>query len=445
MITNHGIHQWDVIPGLPDTGGQNVFVNYFTEALADAGFKITIANRGGYAHPNTGEWREGLRYKDDQQRILYLQDSVNQFVRKEDMAEHIPELVDYLEKFLAADGADIDLIISHYWDAAKLGVDYNERRQKRVKHIWAPHSLGAIKKRNVSPERWEELRIDERIEIEQGLIKALDGLAATSSTIRQSLLDDYDCAEDQLLFLPPGIDTDRYYPHRCSDDHRIWDFLAEHSELPPAEIRKRKIVTEISRTDTTKRKDVLIKAFAQAQGEVSDGFLIVSIDTNEEDLAEELKSLIIEKGIKPHTAVVGYVPDILPDIYAVTDIYCTPSIMEGFGMSVQEAAATKVAIVASNKVPFATEYLLDSAEVKIVKYAETRSSNHAFQQGKAAIVVEADEVDGFTQALVTLLSDEKLCRQMGENAYNVTIPRFTWDKVTQEFLEALDEQTDQQK
>jgi hypothetical protein len=27
MITNHGIHEWDPQPGLPDTGGQNLYVN----------------------------------------------------------------------------------------------------------------------------------------------------------------------------------------------------------------------------------------------------------------------------------------------------------------------------------------------------------------------------------------------------------------------------------
>jgi hypothetical protein len=46
MITNHGIHQWQVVPGLPDTGGQNVFVNQFTAALVKLGFRITIINRG---------------------------------------------------------------------------------------------------------------------------------------------------------------------------------------------------------------------------------------------------------------------------------------------------------------------------------------------------------------------------------------------------------------
>ena len=50
MVTNHGIHQWDVIPGLPDTGGQNMFVNQLSATLAWLGFRITIANRGGYPH-----------------------------------------------------------------------------------------------------------------------------------------------------------------------------------------------------------------------------------------------------------------------------------------------------------------------------------------------------------------------------------------------------------
>lgn len=97
MITNHGIHQWQVTPGLPDTGGQNVFVNQFTEALAKLGFRITIVNRGGYPHPVTGEPQRGFRYQDEHQRILYLEDGVNEFVRKEDMDAHSRRRVGFFE------------------------------------------------------------------------------------------------------------------------------------------------------------------------------------------------------------------------------------------------------------------------------------------------------------------------------------------------------------
>lgn len=123
-------------------------------------------------------------------------------------------------------------------------------------------------------------------------------------------------------------------------------------------MQNRKIVTEISRTDTTKLKDVLIKAFAEVHDQVPDSFLVVSIDDSEERLAGKLRDLISEYQLNDHTAVVGYIWDMLPKVYAVTDVYCTPSIMEGFGMSAQEATATKVPIVSSQRVPFVTEYLL---------------------------------------------------------------------------------------
>ena len=85
MITNHGIHQWDVVPGLPDTGGQNVFVNQLSETMTGFSYKVTIINRGGYIHPITGERQRGLHYRDENLRILYLEDGKDEFVRKEDM------------------------------------------------------------------------------------------------------------------------------------------------------------------------------------------------------------------------------------------------------------------------------------------------------------------------------------------------------------------------
>jgi hypothetical protein len=42
MIANHGVHEWEVTPGLPDTGGQNVYVNQFTDALIEQGYRVTI-------------------------------------------------------------------------------------------------------------------------------------------------------------------------------------------------------------------------------------------------------------------------------------------------------------------------------------------------------------------------------------------------------------------
>lgn len=432
MITNHGIHQWQVIPGLPDTGGQNVFVNQFSETLAQLGFKITIVNRGGYLHPTTGELHSGWRYLDARQRILYLDDGLSDFVRKEDMHEQLPQLARALEQALTGEDNPIDLIFSHYWDGAKLGILYNQTFQQPVPHIWTPHSLGAIKKRNMPSERWCDLRIDERIEVERALLLVLDGVVATSSAIEQSLQSDYDYSRPSL-FLPPCVDPDRYHMRAVAEDDPVWQFLAERVGLAPPEVRNRQIVTEISRTDRTKRKDVLLRAFAKVCKQVPNSLLVISIDDRQPELAAELTTLIKALKLSKSVAVVGSVWDLLPTLYAISSVYCTPSIMEGFGMSAEEAAASGVPVVSSHLVPFVTEYLLGSES----EMFDCENASHPLVVGKGAIVVRADDIGGFGCALTLLLSDASLREQMGRHAFSTTIPYFTWKKRVTALLDQI--------
>ena len=445
MITNHGVHEWQVVPGLPDTGGQNVFVNQFSNALAKCGFRITIANRGGYPHPVTGEVQCGLHYADQHQRILYLEDGVDLFIRKEDMHAQIPALVDYLVRYIEREDTHIDLIISHYWDAALIGTKFeaqieterrdqlNNRQTGHIPHFWVPHSLGLLKKTNVAEEKWAGLRIDERITTEMSLINRLDGIVATSSVIQTTLTDDYGYYGPDL-FLPPCVDIDRYQPRVVSDTDPIWTFLSKRTGLPPQKIRHLNIITEISRTDTTKRKDVLIKAFSRMLPDHPESLLVISIDERRPKLAAELRNLIASLDIGGHVAVVGSIWDILPTLYAISDIYCTPSVMEGFGMSAQEAAATSVPVVASNLVPFVVEYLLGGEPEEM----SADSQSNPILVGDGAIVVQADDVDGFALALSVLLGDSPMRRQMGKMAYRATIPYFTWSHRVKVFLEQIE-------
>jgi len=433
MITNHGVHQWDVIPGLPDTGGQNLFVNMFTEALAALGFRITIANRGGYPHPVTGEMHVGLRYKDARQRILYLEDGTPEFVRKEDMDSHTPRLAQFLWDFLESPaGGHVDMVISHYWDGAKIGALVRRNFRTPAQHIWVPHSLGTVKKRNMPPDTWADLRVDERIALEKELIGELDNVAATSPLIRQTLVEDYGVR--QPLFLPPCIDPSHFHPRQIDPEHKIYDFLGRHCGMSAQEARRSRIITEISRTDRTKRKDVLIRAFAKLHARHPDTLLVVSIDSHEEKLHNELWKLIGDLGITPHVAVMGNIWEWLPDLYAVTSVYCSPSVMEGFGMAVQEAAATAVPVVGSHLIPFVTEYLLDGSGEEV----SCDGAQAPLKVGRGAIVVQADDVEGFAGAIEKLLVERDLHDRMGQDAYQITIPRFTWDGMVRRFLESAE-------
>jgi glycosyltransferase involved in cell wall biosynthesis len=345
------------------------------------------------------------------------------------MDDRLHLLCKALEKQMQSENITIDFIISHYWDGAKLGVLYNRGLDKSVKHIWVPHSLGAVKKRNVDRSKWENLRIDERIAIEKNIIQEVDQVAATSTIIRESLIKDYQWST-RPLFLPPCVDTERNFPHEISGEHPIWAFLASHAGLTAEEVRASLIITEVSRTDATKRKDVLIKAFAEVVKDHPESMLVVTIDQTNKELGSELLELIQSLGIEKRTAVLGSVWNELPDIYAVTDIYCTPSVMEGFGMTPQEAAATRVPIVSSQLVPFVNEYLLGekAAEEKLV------DNPTVMKVGEGAIVVPADNVHAFAAAIRKLLSNNELRQQMADKAYKITIPYFTWKNMVKVFL-----------
>jgi len=431
MITNHGVHEWEVTPGLPDTGGQNVYVNQFTEALIEQGYRVTIVNRGGYPHPVTGAAQTGVvSHPSGKARILYIEDGTPAFVRKEDMNEHVPLLASDLHHKLADEGADYDLIVSHYWDAAKIGVALNELAHSEVPHIWVPHSLGALKKRNMDPSTWADLRIDERIAHERALLDRIDGAVATSSAIRDTFVDDY--GYRPRYFLPPCVDPVRYHPRSHDDCAAVWDFLAEQSPYSASELRMRRIVLEISRTDRTKRKDVLIQAYAQVRERIPGTLLVVALDDRGGEPYEEAVALIHELGVERDVITLGSVWEQLPCLYAVAAVYCTPSVMEGFGMSAQEAAAIAVPVVASDLVPFAAEYLLGPAAERL-----DGEPGRELLVGDAAIVVPADDVEGFAHALTMLLSDDALRGQMGRRALEITIPYFTWAHRTRDLLDDL--------
>jgi mannosylfructose-phosphate synthase len=431
MITNHGMHTWEFMPGLPDTGGQNVFVNQFTEVLARLGYKITIVNRGGYKHPITKEMQTGVDYKDKNQRILYIEDDTKEFVRKEDMKDHIPKLTDFLLDFLNSEEVPVDLILSHYWDSALMGIRLNQKVESPITHVWVPHSLGEVKKKNMKPDTWEKLRIDERIETEHTFKDHLDGVAATSTLIRDSLVNDYGFADP--LFLPPCVNPKRFFKRELEPEHDVYQFLSSKTGLPPEEIHKCRIISEISRTDNTKRKDVLLKAFAKAHKSHPDTFLVVAIDEHETGLAGDLRELIRELDIESHVAAIGNEWERLPYLYSATSIYCSPSVMEGFGMAVQEAAATKVPVIGSDKIPFVVEYLLGSD----INDVSIDGSSRTFKEGEGAIVVDADDIEGFASAMEHYLKDETLRKKSGQVAYHITVPYFTWEEMTQRFLRAI--------
>jgi glycosyltransferase involved in cell wall biosynthesis len=102
-------------------------------------------------------------------------------------------------------------------------------------------------------------------------------------------------------------------------------------------------------------------------------------------------------------------------------------------MSAQEAAATQVPVIASHRVPFVTEYLLGDEVDSVTPPGLTEP----LLFGNGAMVIQADDIEGFAYALELMLTDDMLRANMGRRAFHRTIPFFTWPRVTADFLNQL--------
>ena len=76
---------------------------------------------------------------------------------------------------------------------------------------------------------------------------------------------------------------------------------------------------------------------------------------------------------------------------------------------------------------FAAEYLLGPTPKRL-----EGEPGQELLVGDAAIVVPADDVEGFAHALTMLLADDALRGQMGRRALEITIPYFTWAQRTRD-------------
>ncbi|MFW6337279.1 MAG: glycosyltransferase [Alkalispirochaetaceae bacterium] len=426
MVTNHGMHEWKVDAGLPDTGGQNVYVNQLSATLRKLGFRVTIYNRGGYPHPKSGRPRSGTHYRNGEERLTYLEDSRSEFIRKEEMFPRIGELAEDLARRLRSAPEPV-LVVSHYWDGAAVTDQALERLGLSLPHVWIPHSLGALKREGTPKEEWRELRLQERISAEEELLRRVSLIGATSQAMRRTLAEAHGVTE--ALFLPPCVDEQRFNLQAARDESAL-GLLSEATGLSEREVREARIITEVSRTDRTKRKDVLIEAFARVHRKHPEALLAVTIDPGAGELYRELTALISERSLSGRVASLGSIWEYLPSLYGMTAVYCTPSIMEGFGMSIQEAAACGAPAVATRRVPFAVEYLRGSA-------TETRpvgEGEENIEVGEGALLVPSESVAATAVALELLLSDDSMRRRMGRRAHEITIPRFTWETMTREFL-----------
>jgi glycosyltransferase involved in cell wall biosynthesis len=163
-----------------------------------------------------------------------------------------------------------------------------------------------------------------------------------------------------------------------------------------------------------KRKDLLLDAFARIAGDHDDSYLFIGGGPENEVFASLRERIESDAALRGRAFVTGFIPEEqIGPIFSAADIYASASEMEGFGMSVSQAAAAETAVISSDLIPFSVQYVPE-----------------------AAIIVPAGSVDGFASAMDRLLGDDADRRNRAARLIE-KVRTLNWEALTAAFLDHL--------
>lgn len=138
-----------------------------------------------------------------------------------------------------------------------------------------------------------------------------------------------------------------------------------------------------------------------------------------------LEAFIAAAGLSDRVILAGFSSDV-PEQLARMDVYVQPSIEEPFGISILEAMATSLPVIATR----------------------TGGIPEIVQDGESGLLVERGEAGALTAALRTLASDAALRQRLGEEGRRTVVARFDvsaaarrYEELYAHLLDAAERQT----
>ena len=253
MISTHGYFESKPSLGLPDTGGQVVFVIELSKALAKSGYKVDILSRQFEDSPQIEKINEDVQ-------IVRIPCGGSNFIPKEYLVESLPELIDGFAEYCKNNNLKYEFIDSHYWDAGFVGIRLGE--VLNIPTIFTPHSLGIWKKMDmeetlakkgvkINEEEFErEYNFKKRNETEKMIMNNADKIIATTPQQKDIICEKYEVSEGKVAVITPGFDSNKY--RRL--DKKALTKVVEERKLP------NKFILNVGRIASNKGYDLLLKA-----------------------------------------------------------------------------------------------------------------------------------------------------------------------------------------
>jgi len=239
--------------------------------------------------------------------------------------------------------------------------------------------------------------------IEKDAAREATLIVTVSRYSAQKIVQLYGVNEKKIRIVPNGVDIQRFKP--AEDCEKIKDMIGGNSEH---------VILFVGNLIPRKGLHFLIEAAKQVIKENRETKFVVVGDG---PLKNHLISYSKEQGVSDKFVFLGEIPEaMLHQLYNCADVFASPSIQEGQGISLLEAQATAKPVVAFNV----------TAINEVVKNKET------------GLLVEPDSYE-LANAISSLLSDKSLREKMGRSGREFVSKNFSWDICAQKMFKVYSE------
>jgi sucrose-phosphate synthase len=415
-----------------DTGGQTLYVVELARALArQSGVgRVDLLTRlvddpaisDSYSRPG-----EALA---DGANIIRIEAGPPGYIAKEELWDFLDSFVDNTISYLRDQPRLPDVIHSHYADAGYVG--------SRVAHslgiplIHTGHSLGRVKRRRLLASGLEAAQIEERyamsrrIDAEETTLASAECVITSTNQEIEEQYGLYDFYQPQLMqIIPPGTDLTRFHPP--DGDETQTTIAAEIGRF--LNDAGKPMVLALSRPDARKNIAGLITAFGEdvelrkianlviVAGNRDD---ISDLDTGAQEVLIDILQLIDRYDLYGHVAYPKHhTADDVPLIYRLAAIsngvFVNPALTEPFGLTLLEAAASGLPIVAT----------------------EDGGPHDIIQNCKNGLLIDPLDSPAIADAIKRMLLDHALWQQLVASGIKGVRKYYSWDAHARRYLETI--------
>jgi len=350
----------------PDTGGQILYVLELARALGEQPevARVDLVTRliedpdvdDDYAQPE-----EPLGSNVSIRRIRC---GPKRYIRKQLLWPHLNEFVDHVIDDLRSRSVVPDLVHGHYADAGYVAARVSSLLNLPM--AFTGHSLGRVKRQRLLEQGTKSDRIEKkyhiarRIEAEE---TALDHAGVVVASTRQEVDEQYALYENynprSMVVIPPGVDLERFTTYgirRSPRSNPVFARVARFLREP-----KKPMVLAISRADPRKNLRRLIEAYAgnDELRELANLVLVLGnrariddLDPGAAEVMTDVLKLIDEYDLYGKVAYPkSHEREDIPRFYRLAaetrGVFANPAVTEPFGLTLLEAAASGVPVVAT--------------------------------------------------------------------------------------------------